>query len=181
MKTAEKLLDAAELRMRRGGYNSVSFRDLASDVNIKSASVHYHFPTKEAMTISLVERYSARIFEQLDLRSNKAERPEDRLAAFSAVYEAALKHDGAVCLCVMLGSELPGLPQDLQAVVKKFFEANIEWVAKALPSGLSTAEKRRRASTYVAAHQGAMLMAVAVEDYRVLGGLGKTLVPSMLR
>ena len=32
--------------MRRGGFHGFSFRDLAADVGIKSASVHYHFPIK---------------------------------------------------------------------------------------------------------------------------------------
>ena len=37
------ILDTAEQRMRDVGYHSVSFRDLADDLGIKSASVHYHF------------------------------------------------------------------------------------------------------------------------------------------
>lgn len=180
MSTAEKLLDAAELRMRRGGYNSVSFRDLAADTDIKSASVHYHFPTKEAMAVRLVERYSERIFEALETKAVKAKTPEDRLAAFSAIYRGALKDDGAICLCVLLGSELPGLPQDLQAEVKKFFKANIDWIAKSLPNEIPAAEKKRRAATFVSAHQGAMMMAVAVNDFTLLDGLGKCLTPSML-
>ncbi len=180
MKTSEKLLDAAEIRMRRGGYNSVSFRDLAADTDIKSASVHYHFPTKEAMAVQLVERYSARIFDHLDAKSIKAERPEDWLAAFSAVYRGALKDDGAVCLCVLLGSELPGLPKALQAAVKKFFKANIDWVAKHLPVHLAPADRKRRAATYVSAHQGAMMMAVAVNDHGLLDGLGDSLMPAMM-
>lgn len=180
MSTAEKLLDAAELRMRRGGYNSVSFRDLAADTDIKSASVHYHFPTKEAMAVRLVERYAARVFEQLEAKAAKATSPEDRLAAFSAVYRGALKDDGAICLCVLLGSELPGLPKDLQGAVKKFFKANIDWVAQSLPKDTPAAEKKRRAATYVSAHQGAMMMAVAVNDFTLLDGLGKCLAPAML-
>lgn len=180
MSTAEKLLDAAELRMRRGGYNSVSFRDLAADTDIKSASVHYHFPTKEAMAVRLVERYSQRIFEALEAKAVKADTAEDRLAAFSAIYRGALKDDGAICLCVLLGSELPGLPKDVQDEVKTFFKANIEWVAKSLPKDIPAAEKKRRAATYVSAHQGAMMMAVAVNDFTLLDGLGKCLTPSML-
>ncbi len=45
---AESIMDAAELRMRGGGFNGFSFREIADDVGIKSSSVHYHFPTKRS-------------------------------------------------------------------------------------------------------------------------------------
>lgn len=43
----EKILAAAEKRVRHVGYNAVSFRDLAADVGVKSSSVHYHFLKKK--------------------------------------------------------------------------------------------------------------------------------------
>jgi len=49
----DKILDAAEKRVRGAGFSAMSFRDLASDVGIKSASVHYHFPTKPDSYVAL--------------------------------------------------------------------------------------------------------------------------------
>ena len=37
----DAILDAAEKRVRHAGYSKMSFRDVAKDVGIKSASVHY--------------------------------------------------------------------------------------------------------------------------------------------
>ena len=67
------LLNAAERRVRRSGYNAVSFRDLADDVGIKSASVHYHFPQKADLGVALVERYARRV-----LHLQAGELQEDR-------------------------------------------------------------------------------------------------------
>jgi TetR/AcrR family transcriptional repressor of nem operon len=47
--TAERLMDLAEARIRQAGYRGFSFRDLAAEIGIKSASVHHHFPTKAGM------------------------------------------------------------------------------------------------------------------------------------
>jgi AcrR family transcriptional regulator len=47
--TAEKLMDLAESHIRRAGYGGFSFRDLAAEIGIKSASVHHYFPTKATM------------------------------------------------------------------------------------------------------------------------------------
>ncbi len=40
---AERLMDLAEAHIRDRGYGGFSFRDLAAEVGIKSASVHHHF------------------------------------------------------------------------------------------------------------------------------------------
>ena len=46
MSKREALLKVAEDKVRKGGYNNFSFREIANEVGIKSASVHYHFKTK---------------------------------------------------------------------------------------------------------------------------------------
>jgi len=54
--TATRILDIAERQMRQHGYNAVSYRDIAAEMGIKSASLHYHFPKKADLGISLVKR-----------------------------------------------------------------------------------------------------------------------------
>jgi len=44
--TAERLMDLAEALIRNAGYGGFSFRDLAAEIGIKSASVHHYFPPK---------------------------------------------------------------------------------------------------------------------------------------
>ncbi len=153
--------------MRRGGYNAVSFRDLANDTDIKSSSVHYHYPHKEDLGIALVERYSARFFDALERASKKAETPKERLQAFRSVYRMALNNDDAICLCGLLGSEMAGLPDKLVTGVQSFFDANIRWVEQALSDTLPVSERRKRASSIVAAHQGAMMLATSMRDKKL--------------
>jgi TetR/AcrR family transcriptional repressor of nem operon len=40
------------------GYNALSFREIAKDVGIKSASIHYYFPTKGDLGVALAKRYT---------------------------------------------------------------------------------------------------------------------------
>lgn len=164
MTITEKLLDAAEYRMRRGGYNAVSFRDLANDADIKSSSVHYHFPRKEDLGIALIERYSTRFFDALAEEATAAETGHEKLKAFQAVYRMALINDRATCLCGLLGAELAGLPEGLATGIQNFFNDNIDWVGKALPDGLSGENRRHQAGAIVAAHQGAMILASSLDD-----------------
>ena len=54
------ILDVAERRIRAHGYNGFSFREIADEIGIKSASVHYHFPTKADLAAAVAKRYRER-------------------------------------------------------------------------------------------------------------------------
>lgn len=128
--SASQILDIAERRMRQAGYNAVSYRDVAAEMGIKSASLHYHFPKKEDLGVALVQRYSAAFAKRLHERACALSEPRDRIAAFVDIYRYALKEQQLVCLCAVLGAEAPGLPPAVTAEVKSFFEANIRWLTQ---------------------------------------------------
>src|ERR1700761_352664 len=75
------IMDAAERRMRGGGFNGFSFREIAGDVGIKSSSVHYHFPTKEKLAAAVVHRYTDRLGEKVDAAVAKGADPYEMLAS----------------------------------------------------------------------------------------------------
>ena len=54
--TKTKIMDTAEGFIVQGGYNAFSFRDIAEAVGIKSASVHYHYPTKADLVSAVMVR-----------------------------------------------------------------------------------------------------------------------------
>ncbi len=154
---AVALLDAAEARVRAGGYDGFSFRDLAADVGIKSASVHYHFPTKEALVAALAERYSQRFFAGLaDAPTGPA-----RVSAYRAAFGRAMAQDGAMCLCGVLGAAAPALPAPVAAGAAAFMRAMVKDLAAALADA---PDPRGRALAVVAQLEGAMLLARALGD-----------------
>lgn len=181
MSTTTKLLDAAEYRMRRGGYNSVSFRDLANDTNIKSSSVHYHYPKKENLGQALIQRYSERFFEALEQMSLAAETPREKLMAYRALYRHALTEDGAVCLCGLLGSELAGLPDILTNDVKQFFKSNMKWIEEVLPDTMPLEMRQISASSLLAGLQGAMMLSNSLDDIELFDKTTNNLVENCLR
>ena len=162
----DQVLDAAEQRMRAGGYHAVSFRDLATDVGIRSASVHHHFPQKADLGAALVSRYRERFLSGL-MRSRDLP-PDGRLRAFCDAYRQAFRAADAVCLCGMLGAESHGLPENVGAAVRDFFAANIAWVADCLPPGLPADQRRDEAAGIVATLQGAMMLAATFRDPTLL-------------
>ena len=124
--TASQILDAAESMIREGGYYGFSFRQIADQLSIKSASVHYHYPTKEALGTAVAERYTDRFLKALEdpLEGNAIER-------YTNLFKQALAADGRACLCGILAGEAGKLPESVREVLRAFSEKNIAWLTAA--------------------------------------------------
>jgi TetR/AcrR family transcriptional repressor of nem operon len=181
METIDLLLDAAEQRIRKHGYNAVSFRDLAADANIKSASVHYHFPTKEDLGVTLVQRYRERFFAAVEAKTAKARTPHARLRGFCEVYRGALAIDDAICLCGILGAESAGLPPPLSESVADFFAANIAWIREALDPAWPASRRSKFAVSALASLQGALMVATTLKDASAFEHVVEMLLASVPR
>jgi len=161
--TAERILDVAERAARTGGYNAFSFREIAAEIGIKSASVHYHFATKEALGEALAERYSDNFFKALG--DPLAAPPAELLARYAAVYGSALKQDGLMCLCGVFGAEIADLPPPVARATRAFFARNLDWLGQAYRRrGLEAEASDQAAAHMIAALEGAMILARAMGD-----------------
>lgn len=168
MSTSEKLLDAAETRMRSGGFHAVSFRDLADDLAIKSASVHYYYRHKEDLGAAVVARYRERFLSALDQAVPDAAPPTARVAAMVDAFRTALAQADQVCLCGVMGAEVLGLPDKVRAEVRSFLQSCTDWLEQGyLAAGHGPNQAHARALSVLAALEGAMILAVNLDDHRV--------------
>ena len=154
--------------MRSVGYNAVSFRELADDVNIKSASIHYHFPAKEDLGVHLVERYTERFEERL----NAIDKSDlhAAIASFLKLYAGALTVGETMCLCAVLGAESNGLPTGIRDRVGSFFQLNIAWLAD-LNERHGLAEITPSPSEIISCLEGAMIVSTSRNDRQILDDL----------
>ncbi|MGZ4792752.1 MAG: TetR/AcrR family transcriptional regulator, partial [Ilumatobacteraceae bacterium] len=58
--TAEKTLDIAERLVQVRGFNGVSYADVAAELGITKAALHYHFASKAELGEALIRRYTTR-------------------------------------------------------------------------------------------------------------------------
>ncbi|MDC0737595.1 TetR/AcrR family transcriptional regulator [Cognatishimia sp. SS12] len=162
--TAEKILDIAERAARQGGYNAFSFRDIAAEIGIKSASVHYHFPTKEALGEALAARYTDRFLAALGSPTDAA--PDVMIRRYIEAFSNALKNDGLMCLCGMFGAEIEGLPRPVAKTTRDFFARNFVWLRAVYASQGQTSERSKAAAAQlIAILEGAVILARAMDDH----------------
>ncbi|MCW4630327.1 MULTISPECIES: TetR/AcrR family transcriptional regulator [Marinomonas] len=128
--TKTNILDAAERFIVQGGYNAFSFRDIAEAVGIKSASVHYHYPTKGDLVAAVMARYTE-LFSQL-LPNPKDERLDPRvlLNGFINGFKAKIVEQRNMSLCTMLTSDKSILPDEVCTELSVFYQLKLTWLSQ---------------------------------------------------
>ena len=63
--TATRILDSAERLVQQRGFNGFSYADVASELGITKASLHYHFSSKAELGEALIARYAERFTGEL--------------------------------------------------------------------------------------------------------------------
>ena len=154
--TASKILDSAEERLCRYGYNGVSFRDIAADVGVKSASVHYFFPTKAALVAAVGRRYADLCLAELGDPSARA--PAEAIALLGEMFRRTVVDQKRMCLFGMMAAEVGGLPPEVSAEARRFFAEALCWLRAALGDDGGAAE------AILAAFEGGVLLARAMDD-----------------
>ena len=108
--TAAHILDVAELLVQVRGFNAFSYTDVARELGISTAAVHYHFAGKAELGEALIARYAARFAQDLAAISARCTLAPARLDGFAGLHLAVLLQR-RMCVCGVLAAEYQTLPQ----------------------------------------------------------------------
>lgn len=167
--TRSTLIEIATSQVRRQGYAGFSYAHLSALAGIRKPSIHHHFPLKEDLGVAIVKAYTQRFSERLDEIETRSDGAMERLRAYGSLYREAVAA-GHACLCGVLASEVAILPESLQGAVRQFFRLQLRWLERSLKDGESAGSLRRsiqprqEARTILATLQGAMFVALSLEE-----------------
>ncbi len=132
--TAAQILDIAEQLVQVRGFNGFSYADIAAELSISKAALHYHFAGKADLGEALIARYASRFAEALaGLGAGRGD-ARAKLAAYADLYLQVLRNR-RMCLCGMLAAEYQTLPRPMQGAVIRFFDQNETWLEGVLEQG----------------------------------------------
>lgn len=132
--TASSILDVAERLVQQRGFNGFSYADVAGELGVTKAGLHYHFAGKAELGEALMERYARRFGESLEEIDAREQSAPAKLRAYATLYGDVLEAE-RMCLCGMLAAEYSTLPRGMQQVVLRFFDDNERWLVGVLESG----------------------------------------------
>ncbi len=165
MDTKTQILDVGEALMKQAGYSGMSYADIAKAVEIRKASIHYHFPSKVDLAREAVHRYRQRMQETL------ARAPEDSiegaLKTLGDIFEAAFCSPGGGCLCGSLAGDWQILPEEVQKEVQNYWQESIAFIKESIRSHFprtSAAKAQKQAEMIFSLFEGALVTARVQES-----------------
>lgn len=167
--TPERILDSAERLVQTRGFNHFSYADIAGELGVTKASLHYHFAGKAELGYALITRYSERFSAALERIDAEHTDERQKLEAYATLYADVLRGN-RMCMCGVLAAEYPTLPEPMRDAVTGFFDDNQRWLAGVLARGKADhtlvfqASPDDVAQSIVSTLEGAMLVARTYGD-----------------
>ena len=96
--TATQILDVAERLVQIHGFNAFSYADIAGELGLTNAALHYHFPSKAELGEALIARYAIRFMGALADIDESLTDPLRKLDAYAGLYGGVLRRRGCACV-----------------------------------------------------------------------------------
>ncbi|MFS1516277.1 TetR/AcrR family transcriptional regulator [Bacillus sp. SM2101] len=162
--TLQKILDVGQHLIQKNGYNGFSYADIAEQVGIKKASIHYYFPSKKELVQAVLQQYHKDFLNDLFQIDQKFNDPVKKLKAFFQLYRNTLDNNSKICLCTMMAAEISSFPEEIRGNINQFFVDNAKWLEnvlaekKATENPIQAEDLRDQARLFLAVAQGAPLL-----------------------
>jgi TetR/AcrR family transcriptional regulator, transcriptional repressor for nem operon len=182
--TAQRILDVAERLVQTRGFNNFSYADIAAELGITTASLHYHYPGKAELGEALITRYAHRFGEALEQIDHEQPDARAKLEAYAALYADVLRGK-RMCMCGILAAEYQTLPKPMRVAVIRFFDDNQRWLSQTVTEGeldhtLSlSARPEEIAQNILGTLEGAMLVARPYGDLERFNSTARQLLHSL--
>jgi AcrR family transcriptional regulator len=166
--TKRAILDLAESLLQDKGFNGFSYAHIATELGVKNAAIHYHFPTKEALVCAVVQRYRDRFQLWVNNARVKDLSPQEKLNWFFDIYANLRADHGKVCLAGSLETEFNSIPAALCQQTEALTGELLAWLGTTLEEGRDAGafqfngNPADKAALILSSLQGALQMARAL-------------------
>jgi AcrR family transcriptional regulator len=158
VKTAEELILSY-------GYQGFSYNDIASAINIRKASIHYHYPRKEDLGLAFIRKYS-RLFSLWGKRLGPVSNRE-KLTAFCRMYGALSRNCTRICPIGMVAADYHRMPQSIQDHSQKLISQVENWLISLIDNGKASGEFRQYLDSSETARHMIYVMSGALKMARI--------------
>jgi AcrR family transcriptional regulator len=166
--TQRAILNLAESLIQDKGFNGFSYAHIASELGVKNAAIHYHFPSKEALACAVVKRYRDRFQLWINNARVKDLSPQEKLDWFFGIYTNMRADHGKICLVGSLEAEFNSIPALLQEETKAMNGELLSWLQSVLSEGRAagvfrfSGDPADKAALVLSSLQGGLQMARAL-------------------
>ncbi|HTT08124.1 MAG TPA: TetR/AcrR family transcriptional regulator [Gammaproteobacteria bacterium] len=170
MSTPELILDVAQDMLQKGGLQAFSYRDISSRVGIRTASIHYYYPTKADLAHAIVTRVRKQFSTALAEIDTGTSDPLRRLEKFCGIFLDTLGSADRLCPMCMLAMGQDEIPPAVRREVCEFWRHGEHWVAENIEQVRAqgkyppAVKSSQLAQNWMATLEGAMVAARAFNE-----------------
>lgn len=182
-----EILSCARSLIIAGGYSGFSYADISESVGIRKASIHHHFPTKVDLVRTLVTQYRQEAEAGIAYLERQCPDPADQLRAYADYWLGCIADaTKGYCVCALLATQIPVLPQEIVLEVRAHFRALSAWLTSVLERGskqgslVLSSDARSEAERFMATVHGAMLSARAYGDPEMFGAVIQPMIEKLV-
>jgi len=163
--TREQVIELAMELLQLRGFNGFSYKDIAEQLGVKNAAIHYHFPSKSDLGVAVAEayrdqfrRYTAKFHDKTWLQ---------KFDAYLAIAISFARQGRRVCPLGVMEAEFFTLPEPVQEAAKALDKEMRAWLSEVLQRGRENGDLHfsgdpdNKAILITAAGQGALQIARA--------------------
>ena len=159
---------SAQRVVQQRSFHRCSYRDVAVQVGIRTASIHYRFPTKADLRPAMLDHETAQFAAARTCVDGSGHDAADKLRHFAALFLVTMGRSDPLCPFCMFATAQHAIPVELRAKVPVFWLCGERWLAAVLREGAAAARFELVAASETVARigalEGAMVTARTFED-----------------
>jgi TetR/AcrR family transcriptional repressor of nem operon len=133
--TRERIMDLAEDLIMTRGFNRFSYKDISTELNVKNAAIHYHFPSKKDLGVAVIRRAQSRFKKWNAMISNQDISAADMLDSALEMFTDYLSEHDHVCLAGSLETDFNTFCQEMQNEIRIYALEILSWMSNLLARG----------------------------------------------
>lgn len=130
--TRNEIITLADEFIRTRGFNAFSYADVAGIMNVRKSALHYYFPSKSDLGISVIDK---ELEKMARLKEEGVNLPGDQQLKKLVETFFSSSRTGKICLTGSLTPDYVTLSGPMQQKVKEMCQTTLVWMADCLEKG----------------------------------------------
>ena len=136
--TEERIITLGRDLIQQVGYHAFGFKQIAAELQIKNAAIHYYFPSKDDLVLAIIKKDSADFNYLTEQMTNSS--PVEKVNAVTGLYRHYFEEGRKLCMIGTCGSVFEQLSEKMQIAAKEHLRNIAAWLEDTFREGLSTGE-----------------------------------------
>lgn len=136
--TRDKILDLGKNYMQAIGYHSFNYKMISTQLNIKNASIHHYFPSKEDLALAVIEK-DKEDFTAI-MKSLESQSPTGKAEALLNIYTHYFNNGQKLCVVSTFETSFNDVSEPIRKASSAYAVFMIKWLTDVFKEGLHSKE-----------------------------------------